>query len=61
MGELIGTYQCVICEINWNGSEIYRDPQSTGSQRLMCGDLACGANVRKISSLPKKEYQRSLE
>lgn len=52
----IGTYQCVACKKVWDGSETYRDSQSIGAQRLTCGDLFCGAIVRRISELPKTEY-----
>lgn len=30
-------------------------------EELLAGDLTCGANVRKISELPKKEYLKNLE
>lgn len=56
----IGTYQCGACKEIWDGSETYFDPKYT-SQRLTCGDLFCGANVRRISELPKIEYEKALE
>ncbi len=55
MSKPIGTYQCVICARIWDGSELYEDPTSTAI-RWTCGDLTCGANVRKISDEPKSEY-----
>lgn len=55
-----GTYKCVLCQKIWDGNETFKDPQSIGL-RLTCGDLFCGASVRKISDLSKSEYLESLE
>lgn len=52
---IVGTYQCLACGLTWDGSEVYRDPQSMGAARLTCGDLTCGATVRKISNEPKPQ------
>lgn len=54
MAKPVGTYKCVACESTWDGSELYEDPQILGSHHWTCGDLYCGANVRKISDMPKK-------
>lgn len=43
-----GNFQCVVCGRIWNGSELYHDPMST-AVRWTCGDLTCGANVRKVN------------
>ena len=40
-----GKYKCVICDKEWDGSELYEELR-TG--RWTCGDLFCGANVVKI-------------
>ncbi len=56
----IGTYRCAACDSLWDGNETYRDPQSL-AQILTCGNLLCGASVRRISDLPKTEYMARLE
>lgn len=48
MEKPIGTFQCMACGNTWDGHELYQDPASTGT-RWTCGNLQCGANVRKIS------------
>ena len=51
-----GTYQCVVSNKIYDGSELYKDPIALGN-RWTCGDPMCGANVIMISKLPKKEYE----
>lgn len=58
MKKLIGTYQCVACKTVCDGSELHQDPQSI-TVRWTCSDLFCGANVKKISDLPKAEGEKT--
>ena len=55
-----GTYRCAACERIWDGSDLILDPKSI-VPRYTCGDGFCDANVRRISELPKVEYEKSLE
>ncbi|MFA5107111.1 MAG: hypothetical protein WC497_02145 [Patescibacteria group bacterium] len=52
MDKPTGTYQCVVCDHLWDGSQLYQDPQSLGGKRWTCGDIRCGGNVKKISDQP---------
>ncbi|GAG30010.1 unnamed protein product [marine sediment metagenome] len=47
-GKPKGTYQCLACGKLWDGSELFDDPMVTG-RHWTCGDLFCGASVRKVS------------
>ena len=47
-----GRFYCPACKKEWDGSQLYLDPQSIGV-RWTCGDLACGGNVRRLSDAKK--------
>ena len=47
----IGTFKCSACGTLWEGSRLYQDP-TIRAVTWTCGNLMCGAQVRKISDLP---------
>jgi hypothetical protein len=61
MVELKGTYECRVCHNIWDGSETYINSQSLGANVPICGNPFCGADVIKVSDLPKSEYKSKLK
>jgi len=40
-----GRFKCAACGTEWDGSQLYQDPRTSGQT---CGDLTCGGNVRPV-------------
>ena len=56
MDKPTGKFQCVVCKRIWDGSQVYLDP-TVFAVVWTCGDLTCGARVRKVQSEPEKNAQ----
>lgn len=43
-----GTFQCLACGENWDGSDLHLDPALT-AVRWTCGNLFCGGSVVRVA------------
>lgn len=42
-----GTYRCLACGAEWDGSQLYQDPTVIGGN-WTCGNVMCGGSVSKV-------------
>ena len=50
-GKPTGRFRCVVCGDECNGSDLVRDPMSTGAAVWTCRNFLCGGRVERISDV----------